>query len=159
MKSLIVFLMSLGLAASAQAQSWTKAPDATSPRCGNIIGPGGFCYYVITNTSNADSPLMQILNLADACFDPKLDGTGTATAQVAIRKCQSDTISANNCERITVDVDGDGDVDNGILDGDSGSVSFIQRMCIYDLGPGYFHVEVSTNPGAADTAVLTLTGH
>jgi len=159
MKSLIVFLMSLGLAASAQAQIWTKAPDATSPRCANIIGPGAFCYFVFTQAEAADSPLIQVLNLADACFDPETGGTGTGNATVAIRKCQTDTVSANTCDRITVDVDGDGDVDDGILNGDSGSVSFIQRMCIYDLGPGYFHVEVVTDPNAVDTAILTLTGH
>lgn len=155
-----IFILILALLPlTAHGQTWTTSPSATGARCPSRLHPSEICYLVITDTAAADSPLINVEHLADACFDPELEGTGTSTAEVAIRKCQGETATANECERVTVDVDGDGDVDNGILDGDSGSVSFIQRMCIYDLGPGHFFVEVSTDPGVGETAVLTLTGH
>ncbi len=159
MRNLIVFLLSMCLVGMAQAQTWTKTPVATGSTCSKTLSKKQTCYFVFDDTDNADSPLINIENLADACFDPELEGTGTSTAEVAIRKCQNTTQSANSCERVTVDVDGDGDVDNGILDGDSGSVSAAQRMCIYDLSRGLYYIEVSTNPGGGETAVLTLTGH
>ena len=155
----IILLIFALLPLTAQGQTWTRSPSATGSRCPSRIHPSEICYLVITSTAAADSPLFNVEHLADVCFDPKLDGTGTSSAQVAIRKCQNETASTNSCERVTVDVDGDGDVDDGILNGDSGQTSFIQRMCIYDLGPGNFFIEVAADPNAADTAVVTVTGH
>ena len=159
MRPLCIILVSLAFAFSAEAQTWRANPDGTGKECRNILRPKDICYLVITSTAALDSPIISIANLADVCFDPELEGTGTSTAEVAIRKCQGQTASVNECERVTVDVDGDGDVDNGILDGDSGSVSATQRMCIYDLGPGHYFVEVPTDPGGGETALVTMTGH
>jgi hypothetical protein len=123
------------------------------------MDPGDGCYYQIDDTSNDDSPLITVTRLADACFDPDTNTEGTATGQVRIRHCMTGTVSVNTCSIVSVDVDGDGPIDNGILDGDPGTTSAAQRMCIYDLGPGRYYVEVSTNPGAGEDGVIEFRGH
>jgi hypothetical protein len=150
------------IAGSALGQTWTRAPDGTGGSCGTLVTPGKTCYLKLTSSAATDSPFIFLTRYGDVEFDPKLDGTGTSAAQVTVEKCTGGATYANRanmCETVCVDVDGNGPVDNGILDGDTGESSGSQRRYIYDLGPGLYYIATPTDPNAADTAVVTLRGH
>ena len=132
-------------AGSAVGQTWTKEAAGAGGSCGPLITPGVICYMSYTGAT-ADSNVFYVTRYADCCLDP------------AIRKCVYGTKSANSCERVVVDNNGDGQPDDGVLDGDSAQASSTQKACIYDLGPGLYYIETATDPGA-ETAVVMVAGH
>ena len=156
---ILVFCAALLWAGVAVPQTWTNDAAGAGGACGPGIGPKETCYLYLTNTSAGDSPIFTLTHFADVAFDPDLLGTGTATGEITIEKCIGSAAGVNYCETLCVDVDGDGAVDDGILDGDSGEVSGEQRATTYDLGPGTYYIATPTNPGAGELAVVTVRGH
>jgi hypothetical protein len=160
MRSLLILLVTLALGASvAEAQSWLRKPDNTGWACGSTLGPKDSCFYYMTETADDDSGVITVAKFADVHFNADLGATGTATGQIVIRRIINYTASANTSEIVAVDVDGDGAVDNGILDGDPGTTSGSQRATIWDLGPGRYYVDVTTGVGAGEIALVELIGH
>lgn len=91
-------------------------------------------------------------------YDPDLASAGTGTGSVFIVRCTHNNASPNNCEKVLVDNNGDGTVDDEALNGDPGDVAAgtEQRRYIYDLPAGYYRIREAVDEGGL-TALITLT--
>ena len=147
LKFIVASVMILGAtsAFAAQGVSWSTTPTCVAAlNAPTVLQPTQdrstlyFCPASGTTASN----LLYAADDWDFCFDPDTGGTA-GTARAFIRQCMSGTASANNCERIYVDNNGNGTLDTDPLDGDTGGVSLKQNRCRYDLPAGYYYIDVS----------------
>lgn len=90
-------------------------------------------------------------------YDPGTDTAGTDVGEIFLESCIGPTSHVNNCERVLVDSNGSGGVDNLPLNGDPGNVvAGSQRRWITDIEPGWYRLIQETD-NTTDPAVATLT--
>lgn len=154
----LALIVTVLLSLPAFGQTWVT-PDNQSAEQTPNVRPGLMFWYQFTSSLNADSPIVKNeTSSLTVCFDPDTNATGVQAAEIYVRTCQSDTASANTCERLFVDNDGDGVLDAETLNGDNGATSGKQRRCIYGITEEALYIEVAVNPGAGDLARVTVKG-
>ena len=156
---LLTICAALLWAGVAVPQDFTKAAGNAGGLCNRTIGPGNTCYLQLTNTLAGDSDMFRVTYYADVKFDPDASSERDSTAEITVEHCVTGSKGVNTCDTVCVDVDGDGAVDDGILNGDPGDVSGEQRHFIYDLGPGLYYIATPTNPGVGEVGTVIIRGH
>ncbi len=120
-------------------------------------GASGVCIVQDQTAATADSLIkLNAGNLYTLIFDPDIGGTGVATAEMQLYgPCSYTTITTDVCEKLLVDTDGDGSLDDVTLTGDI--VAGQQRGRIYDIPGGLYLVDFTTGPGAGEVAHVSFT--
>ena len=155
----------VGLATLAWAQttdgSWVSAQDGTRevtcvvPFVPGMTTPSGcssgaaFLHF----TSDVTVKVLRTLACQDLVIElnPDEDGTDTG-AQVTLYRCsESGSFSANHCQLLKWDTDGDGVVDNAVLDGSTDMKVGVQNAQVTYLG-----VDITAVAGTPDDARLTV---
>ncbi len=160
-KLILLFALVFIIPSVAQAQlAWMQA---TGIACGALTKKGESCYVSIAPAVATDSAVINLGTITKWCFD---SDTGAAwlvgdTGEGRIMQCvgvhAGVTPSVTSCEPISVDNDGNGSFDDGVLDGDPGSATGTQKRCIYDVGPGSYIWDNTAVASAGEDAHLEVT--
>lgn len=92
-----------------------------------------------------------------AVFDPDTGSTGTATATVRIYgPCADDAASLNTCEKMNVDADVLGGLNDVNLDGHAGEATTVNTRTRFGIVGGLYFIDIVVGPGVGETAVLNF---
>ncbi len=148
----ILFLAILLMAGPALSQTLDARADCT--------GGVGVCVTIDETESTDLLVTMKRGSFHSIVFDPDDGSTGTATTTIIIwGMCVVTPTSSNHtfvCEKLIVDVDGDGTLDDLPLNGDSGAATGTQRRAFYNVAGQKLWIDIVAAPGAGEDALISF---
>ena len=147
---LLIPLLSFG-----QSPNWNTKVDQAGGTCADMT-PGRTCYFDFTGTTDSVVLGIEKCSTVSFAFNPNEDGTSTG-ATVYIRSCSENSVSANHCSIVAVDVNGDGMIDGSdeqTLNGTTGR----RGMAQVPIADPYVYTDISVN-GSSDDGRVTAICH